>query len=70
MNEIDIDRRLSCYEIMAPVGSWECLYAAIKAGADAIYFGVESLNMRAHSSSHFSCSDLKVIAEECDKHHV
>ena len=70
MNEIDIDRRLSCYEIMTPVGSWECLYAAIKAGADAIYFGVESLNMRAHSSSHFSCSDLKVIAEECDKHHV
>ena len=35
-------------EIMAPAGSWESLSAALKAGADSIYFGVESLNMRAH----------------------
>ena len=33
------------FEIMAPVGSRESLHAALKAGADAIYFGVEGLNM-------------------------
>ena len=40
------------YEIMAPVGSRESLAAAINAGADSIYFGIEKLNMRAHSASH------------------
>ena len=55
------------YEIMAPAGSWESLSAALKAGADSIYFGVESLNMRAHSSAHFTISDLRAIAERCDE---
>ena len=36
------------FEIMAPVGSWESLAAAIDAGADAVYFGVQGLNMRGH----------------------
>ena len=34
-------------EIMAPVGSWESLSAAIEAGADSVYFGIEHMNMRA-----------------------
>ncbi len=51
-------------EIMAPVGSPECLAAAIRAGADSIYFGIENLNMRAHSASTFSIDDLRRIAEE------
>ena len=51
-------------EIMAPVGSPECLAAAIRAGADSVYFGIENLNMRAHSASTFSIDDLKHIAEE------
>ena len=38
-------------EIMAPAGSWESLSAAIKAGADSVYFGIEKLNMRSKSSS-------------------
>ena len=38
------------FEIMAPVGSPECLAAALRAGADSIYFGIENLNMRAHSA--------------------
>ena len=50
---------------MAPVGSPECLAAALRAGADSIYFGIENLNMRAHSASTFSIDDLKRIAEEC-----
>ena len=32
------------FEIMAPAGSWESLWAAIKAGADSVYFGIEKLN--------------------------
>ena len=41
-------------EILAPAGSFESLRAAIQAGADAVYFGVEQLNMRAPSSYNFS----------------
>ena len=58
------------FEIMAPVGSYESLYAAINAGADAIYFGVEGLNMRARSSVNFTLDDLKNIANICDEHGV
>ncbi len=53
------------FEIMAPVGSPESLAAALRAGADSIYFGIENLNMRAHSASTFTIDDLNRIAEEC-----
>ncbi len=55
---------------MAPVGSYESLYAAIEAGADAVYFGVEGLNMRARSSVNFTLDDLRNIASICDEHGV
>ena len=55
---------------MAPVGSWESLSAAIKAGADSVYFGVGQLNMRSHSANHFSIADLREIAELASKHGV
>ena len=58
------------YEIMAPVGSLESLAAALRAGADSIYFGIESLNMRAHSASRFSINDLREIAALCEEHGV
>lgn len=50
---------------MAPVGSRESLHAALDAGADAVYFGVEGLNMRARSSVNFTLDDLRYIATEC-----
>ena len=50
---------------MAPVGSPESLAAALRAGADSIYFGIERLNMRAHSASTFTIDDLRRIAREC-----
>ncbi|MDP2337861.1 MAG: peptidase U32 family protein [Bacteroidota bacterium] len=50
-------------EIMAPVGSYESLMAAIQAGAGSVYFGVEQLNMRARSSNNFTIEDLKKITE-------
>ena len=56
------------YEVMAPVGSRESLQAAIQAGADSIYFGVEQLNMRSHSANHFTIDDLREIAATCAEH--
>lgn len=53
------------FEIMAPVGSPESLAAALQAGADSIYFGIENLNMRAHSASTFTINDLERMAETC-----
>lgn len=50
-------------EILAPAGSFESLRAAIQAGADAVYFGVEQLNMRARSSYNFDLGDLREIAD-------
>jgi putative protease len=50
-------------ELMSPAGSYESLMAAINAGCNAVYFGVEQLNMRARSSSNFTLEDLKKIAE-------
>ena len=55
---------------MAPVGSRESLAAALHAGADSIYFGIESLNMRARSASTFTIDDLREIAKVCDEHGV
>lgn len=60
----------SDFEIMAPVGSRESLFAAIQAKADAVYFGVENLNMRAHSARTFTIADLKEIAEICKEHGI
>ena len=48
----------SRYEVMAPVGSYESLSAAIRAGANSIYFGIEALNMRAKSAYNFTTDDL------------
>ena len=55
---------------MAPVGSYEALAAAIKAGADSIYFGAGILNMRARSSVNFTLNDIADIAEKCKKNNV
>ncbi len=60
----------SDFEIMAPVGSPESLAAALQAGADSIYFGIEGLNMRAHSASKFTIDDLHRIAAMCDEQGV
>jgi putative protease len=53
------------FEIMSPAGSYESLAAAIQAGADSVYFGIEGLNMRARSSNNFTVDDLRQIASVC-----
>ena len=65
-----MDKDLSQYEIMAPVGSRESLAAAIQAGADSIYFGIGKLNMRAGSASAFTIDDLREIAATCNEHGI
>ena len=55
-------------EIMAPVGSYESLMAAIQGGADSVYFGIGKLNMRSNSSKNFTLNDLKQISEIAREH--
>lgn len=57
-------------EIMAPAGSYESLAAAVSAGADSVYFGVEGLNMRARSSSNFTLDDLARIVAITKEHGI
>ncbi|MFA6024037.1 MAG: peptidase U32 family protein [Candidatus Gracilibacteria bacterium] len=54
-------------EIMAPVGSFEALSAAINAGCDSIYFGVEQLNMRARAAHNFTLEELKEVVKLCEE---
>lgn len=63
MNEKD-------FEIMAPVGSYESLAAAIQGGADSVYFGIEGLNMRSRSSNNFTTCDLHRIVALCKEHGI
>ena len=66
MNRIGEDR----IELMAPAGSFEAMQAAIDAGADSIYFGVEQLNMRAKSSVNFTLDDLEEVSRRCGEKNV
>ncbi|MCL1943956.1 MAG: U32 family peptidase [Candidatus Azobacteroides sp.] len=58
------------FEIMAPVGSYDSLAAAIQGGADSVYFGIEGLNMRARSSNNFTVRDLHEIAAVCRENNM
>jgi putative protease len=57
-------------EIMAPAGSFAALTAAIQAGADAVYFGVGKLNMRARAANNFEIEDLPQIVNQCTADNV
>ncbi len=52
-------------ELLAPAGSFEALTAAIQAGANAVYFGVEQLNMRARATMNFLVDDMPEISKRC-----
>ncbi|MFW6222908.1 MAG: peptidase U32 family protein [Bacteroidota bacterium] len=57
-------------ELMSPAGSFESLAAAIQGGADAVYVGIEKLNMRARSSFNFTTDDLEQIVAICKQHNI
>lgn len=52
-------------ELLAPAGSFESLQAAIQAGADAVFFGMEQLNMRARAAKTFTLDDLPELVQRC-----
>jgi len=54
-------------ELLAPVGSFESLQAAIDAGANSVYFGIRGINMRAGAKADFSLEDMHKIVERCHK---
>ena len=57
-------------EIMAPVGSYESLMAAIQGHADSVYFGIEKMNMRSRSSNNFTFDDLRQISAIAKEHNL
>jgi putative protease len=63
-------KAITPYEIMAPVGSYESLAAAIQGGADSVYFGIEGLNMRSRSANNFTIEDLHEIVRICKKQQI
>lgn len=65
-----MEHKRSDFEIMAPVGSYESLMAAIEAGANSVYFGIENLNMRSRSASNFTTDDLREIVKICKKNNI
>ena len=62
--------RYNNIEVMAPVGSYEALGAAIKGGCNSVYFGIEQLNMRARSSNNFTTEDLANISRICKENNI
>ncbi len=56
-------------ELMAPAGDWIMLRAAVSNGADAIYFGLDKLNMRAKAAN-FTVEELPEIISFCKEHNV
>ena len=57
-------------ELLSPAGSWEALAAAIQGGCDAVYFGIDQLNMRARSSINFGIEDLGRIAAKAKENNI
>jgi putative protease len=57
-------------ELMAPAGSYEAMMAAIHAGCDSVYFGVEQFNMRARAKMNFTLDDLEKIGNICKEHQI
>ena len=55
---------MSKVELLAPVGDWDCLKAAVQNGADAVYFGVEQFNARMYAKN-FNIDDMKQVINYC-----
>lgn len=63
-------KNIQSVELMAPAGNFESLTAAIQAGADSVYFGVEQLNMRAKSTNTFTLDNLSKVVVQCHESNV
>ncbi len=69
-NALNLLRNPEDVEIMAPVGSYESLMAAIQGGANSVYFGIGNLNMRSKSSKNFTLDDLIKISNICKENNI
>jgi len=56
-------------ELLAPAGDWEMLTTAVNSGCNAVYFGVEKLNMRAKAKN-FTLDELPGMVEFCKEKNV
>ncbi|MFA5857289.1 MAG: U32 family peptidase [Candidatus Pacearchaeota archaeon] len=56
-------------ELLSPAGDFECLIAAIKGGADSIYFGLQDFNMRARARN-FKITDLPKLKKICNENKI
>lgn len=54
---------------MAPAGDWTMLRAAVQSGADAVYFGLDKLNMRAKAAN-FNVDQLSEVVAFCKENNV
>jgi putative protease len=70
LTEMNLLRNPKDVEIMAPVGSYESLIAAIQGGANSVYFGIGNLNMRSKSSKNFTLDDLVKISNICKENNI
>ena len=64
-----MDTTIKKPELLAPAGNWGMMNAAINAGADAVYFGLKSLNMRA-AANNFDLNNLQQVIDHCREHNV
>ncbi len=56
-------------ELLAPVGNWTMLTAAVKAGTDAVYFGVRGFNMRV-AANNFEMDEISKVVSYCHENNV
>lgn len=56
-------------ELLAPVGNWVMLEAAIQAGADSVYLGIKGTNMRA-AARNFELTELEKVTKRAHKNKV
>ncbi len=61
--------RMKKVELLLPAGNWESLKAAVKNGADAVYFGINRFNARIRATN-FSIADIPKVVEYCHQNGV
>ena len=56
-------------EILAPVGSQEALFAAVRSGANAVYLGTKNFNARRNADN-FDNFNLSEAVKYCHSYNV
>lgn len=67
---MELSQKAKSFKLLAPAGDWECLVAAIEAGADCIYLGITNFNMRSTGAKNFAIKDLTKISKYCKEKNV